>query len=66
MANKVVLSLSPLQPTSTIIVSNLPQATQEITVQLHFERFADINSVTSVKLLPADKALVTFVNYMSK
>ena len=66
MANKVVLSLSPLQPTSTVIVSNLPQGTQDITVLCHFERFAGVHSVNNVKLLPGNKALVFFVNYKSE
>lgn len=62
----VVLSLSPLLPTSTLLVSDIPQNTQEITLQFHFERFSGFDSITSVKFLSNNKALVTFVNSTRK
>ena len=61
-----VLSLSPLPATSTLLVSNLPPGVSELTLQYHFERFSGVSSVTSTKLLPPDKALVTFVNCKCK
>ena len=61
-----VLSLSPLLPSSTLIVSNLPQNTQDITLSSHFQRFSGSNSVINVKLISSDKALVTFVNHTCK
>ena len=66
LSNGGVLSLSPLLPSSTIIVSNLPQNTQDITLLSHFQRFSGGNTIINVKLLPSDKALVTFVNYKCK
>ena len=66
LPNGGVLSLSSLLPSSTIIVSNLPQNTQEITLLSHFQRFSGGNTVVHVKLLPSDKALVTFVNCKCK
>ena len=68
LPNGGVLSLSPLLPSSTIIVSNLPQNTQEITLSSHFQRFSGSSTIINVKLLPSDnlKALVTFVNCKCK
>lgn len=66
LPNGGVLSLSPLLPSSTIIVSNLPQNTQDITLLSHFQRFSGGNTVINVKLLSSDKALVTFVNCKCK
>ena len=61
-----VLSLSPLPPTSTLLVSNIPHSTPDLVLRYHFERFSGVNSVTSTKLLSSDKALVTFMNCRCK
>jgi hypothetical protein len=66
LPNGGILSLSPLLPSSTIIVSNLPQNTQDITLSSHFQRFSGSNTIIHVKLLSSNKALVTFVNCKCK
>ena len=62
-----VLTLSPLQPSCTLMVSNFPENTQKIMLQYHFERYAGhINSVIDVKFTSSDKALVTFISFQCK
>ena len=61
-----VLTLSPLQPSCTLMVLSLPQNTQKLTLHYHFERYAGHNSVTDVKPISSGKALVTFVSFQCK
>ena len=59
--NQVII-ISPMKLPDTVVVSGIPENTQEFVIQLYFQQSAPVKKV---KLVPPNKALVTFENHES-
>ena len=55
--NQMELTLTDMDPTQTILVSNLPKNTPKFATQMYFDRFAPVDHIRCV---PPTQALVTF------
>ena len=61
--NKEVLTLNPVTPSDTILVSNLPPNTPDFATEIYFDKFAPIAHVKSIS---PTQALVTFKSHEGK
>ena len=61
--NKEVLTVSPVEPTDTVLVSNLPPNTPDFATEIFFGRFAP---VAHVKPISPTQALLTFKSHEGK
>ena len=61
--NQNVLTLIPMNPPDTVLVSNLPANTPEFAIQIYFDKFAP---VAHVRFAPPTQALLTFKSHEGK
>lgn len=58
--NQKVLTLIHMNPTQTVLVSNLPENTPEFAIQMYFDKFGPIDHIRCV---PPTQALLTFKSH---
>lgn len=62
MSGSFKFSFYKVASTKTILVANLEDTIKERYLKLHFEECTGKNSVQNVKMLPSNRALITFLN----
>jgi len=58
-----VLTLNPVTPSDTVLVSNLPPNTPDFATEIYFDKFAPIACVKSIS---PTQALITFKSHEGK